>query len=91
MLVVLEPPPARPSISGTRRQAESHLSARNFVNVEVSGIFNDAQLFPLSNLPLDSRLPFCNTRLVEQVAKTKVFNSLEPYRFSSRESLHVED
>jgi hypothetical protein len=39
----------------------------------MSGILNDAQLFPLSNLPLDSRLPFCNTRLVEQVAKTAGF------------------
>jgi uncharacterized protein YbjT (DUF2867 family) len=41
----------------------------------------------LSNLPLDSRLPFCNTRLVEQVAKRAGFNSPEPLPFFKQREL----
>ena len=53
--------------------------------------FKDARPFPLSNLPLDSRLHFCGTRLVEQVAKRQDSISPEPQRFPSKGSLHVED
>ena len=35
----------------------------------------------------DSRLPFCNTRLVEQVAKTAGFNSPEPLPFFKQREL----
>jgi hypothetical protein len=40
----------------TRISREGRCSARTFVKVEMSGISNDAQLFLLSNLPLDAKL-----------------------------------